>query len=85
MSRFSPSASEHWIRCRPRYDHTTGTYVPEWSCHSEWDVYYPGDRLRHPRHRVSYFHTLKEAQRWAKKYGVDCPTEMEPPREPRKL
>jgi hypothetical protein len=69
----------HYIRCKPWFDHATGVDVPEWHCISSWDTDGPG-RLRTEHSRVTYYRTLTEARRWARKYKVDCPEVMEPRR-----
>lgn len=44
---------------------------PEWHGISEWDMHYPGSRLRYPRSRVTRLRDEKAARRWARRYGVE--------------
>lgn len=65
--------NEHYITLRHRYVHETQSYRPEWSCVSTWDMP-DGPRLRREMYRVTYYSNVKDAQRWARKYDVECPT-----------
>ena len=67
--------SEHYVALNTRYDHATGGYTRlEWSCVSKWDIK-DGGRLRREMHRCTYVHDLRSAQRWARRYKVECQTE----------
>ena len=66
------SRADHYIRLRWSYDHYSQIYRPEWSCHSTWDIP-DGGRLRREMCRTTTYSDVKQAQRWARKYGVECP------------
>lgn len=68
----SGRSSTYWIRCRLNYRGER-----EWSCVSEWSVNYGNSRLRSDHRRATYYTDEKQAKRWARKYGVECPTEPE--------
>jgi len=69
--------SEHYVRLRAKYNHATHDYTRlEWACVSTWDMQY-GGRLRSEMQRCTFYHDLRSAQRWARKYKVDCPVEPE--------
>jgi hypothetical protein len=63
--------SDHYLRLRRSY---LGEL--QWTMVSEWDIP-DGGRLRRTMHRTSVTTDWRHARRWAKKYGVEFPTEPE--------
>ncbi len=72
--------SSHYVRCVKRFDEAL-----EWRMVSYWSVVPVGSRLSSEYSRTSYTTDPAKAKRWAKKYGVPCPLEAEPPRIPTHL
>jgi hypothetical protein len=65
--------SEHYVACKERHDGLT-----EWSCVSYWSVVHGDSRLQSEHSRVTCYTDVRQARRWAKRYGVECPTVPEP-------